>query len=182
MLRKLRASIRDRLLGKVSLPRTRFFAGSKLEARWHYRRNLRGVFGCPPPGGECEISPLQSAKKLFDLWNLVCLRRMGSNHWDLVPSPLHPGNGDPNLRVFRAVAFGNPDRSRRRWSRTTISPISRWLVEPRYKFHRAIKWRPVFPNGHFPYVPFRFRGLLAGLGKASRWQSNGDPCPNAKTN
>ena len=112
--------------------------------------------------GECEY-PLyvsrESAKEFPDLRNSAYLRCVGFNRWGLVPSPLPSNTDDPVLWVFGLLRPGT-------WTAPAVVGIappflpyptrsanSRWLTEPGCTFHRAMRWRPISPNGHFPYIP-----------------------------
>ena len=60
---------------------------------------------------------------IFDLWRIICTRRVGNNNWDLIPSRDSPLRGEGKLGAFWEVAVRNIDRARRRLQRAEISPI-----------------------------------------------------------
>ena len=58
------------------------------------------------------------ARDIFDLWTTVSLRRFESNRWELAR------NANPTLRFLRSAVARNADRSRRRWLRASVAPIT----------------------------------------------------------
>ena len=100
----------------------RLFGGSKLAPFWRFQRNVRGLFGCPLPGGHTSIFPPHDAGNVD---GVVCFRRVELRHLGLLSSPLFPNNRDPNLLISRPVATRKKGGARRRSSRASISPISK---------------------------------------------------------